>query len=195
MGIMLGDGGIAPYCVTITLSNMEVSYTLYVNKLIHQLFGVSTKIYKRKDVNAVDIVIQRKRLVDFCQEIGLVVGNKVRQQVVIPEWIKRNKKFSQACIRGLVDTDGCFFRHSYFINGKKYSYLKMAFTSASLPLVLSMREILTKSGFGVRISKNHKDLRIEDGKYVARYIKEIGSHNQKHLQKIKKWKKIRNVLK
>ena len=71
----------------------------------------------------------------------------------------------------------------------------MAFTSASLPLVLSMREILTKSGFGVRISKNHKDLRIEDGKYVARYIKEIGSHNQKHLQKIKKWKKIRNVLK
>lgn len=69
---------------------------------------------------------------------------------------------------------------------KKYSYLKIAFTSASIPLVISVREILINFGFNVRISKNHKDIRIEDNKYVCKYIKEIGSNNDKHLQRMKR---------
>lgn len=195
VGIMLGDGGIAPYHVTVTLSNQEIDYIFYVKKLVNKLFGVSPKIYKRKKAEAVDLVTQRKQLVNFCQQIGLVLGNKVRQQVDMPSWIKESETFSKACIRGLVDTDGCFFFHKYIVGGKIYSYLKIAFTSASKPLILSFTKSLIVLGFDVRISKNGKDVRIEDQRYVSKYIQEIGSHNSKHLQKIKMWKNGNNMLK
>jgi transcriptional regulator with XRE-family HTH domain len=87
-GIMLGDGGIAPYYIHITLSNTEKAYIGYVMNLINRLFDVHPKLYKLKYAKAVDIVIQRKKLVDFCQQIGLVLGNKVKHQVDIPEWVK-----------------------------------------------------------------------------------------------------------
>ena len=188
IGILLGDGNISPYHIGITLSSEEKEYIQYVCKVIQKLFNVLPKVFKHKSAKAVTIIVNRKLLVDFCQKVGFRMGNKVTHQVDMPKWIKENKTFAQECIRGLFDTDGCFFNHSYFVRGKKYSYLKIAFTSASWPLVLSVAETLINSGFNVRISKNHKDVRIEDGKYVRKYITEIGSHNQKHLQKIEKWK-------
>ena len=188
IGILLGDGNISPYHVGITLSSEERPYILYVKNIINKLFGVMPKIYRHKTSEAVTIVVNRKILVDFCQEFGFMMGNKVTHQVDIPMWIKENKIFSRECIRGLFDTDGCFFIHKYISHCKKYRYMKIAFTSASIPLVYSVAKTLINLGFNVRISKNYKDVRIEDTKYVNKYIEEIGSHNYKHLQKIKKWK-------
>jgi DNA-binding XRE family transcriptional regulator len=186
VGIMLGDGNISRYHIGITLSSEEKKYSQYVQKIIKKLFGVVPSVYKNKRCNAVKITVNRKSLVDFCQKISFEMGNKINQQVDIPIWIKENKIYSRECIRGLFDTDGCFFFHNYNVRGKKYSYLKIDFTSASIPLVLSVREILINLGFNVRISKNRQDVRIEDSKYVCKYIKEIGSHNDKHLQRIKR---------
>ncbi len=192
VGIMLGDGGMTQYHADITLSSEEMPYILFVSKMINKLFGIEPKIYKLSYAKAINIVINRKRLIDFCQGVGLVRGNKVKQQVDIPAWIKENKKFSTACIRGLVDTDGCFYTNSYYVNGKKYSYFKIAFISASKPLATSVLATLINLGINATISKNYRDVRINDTKFVAKYIKEIGSHNQKHLDKIKKWKGATN---
>lgn len=186
-GIMLGDGGVAPYHICITLSSEEGEYKQYIVNLVTDLFGTVPKIHKLKYAKAINIVVQRKELVDFCQEIGLVKGDKIRQKIDIPDWIKDNKNFRQECIRGLIDTDGCFYTNSYFVNGKKYSYFKIAFTSASVPLIDSVAKILRDFGINARISKNHRDVRIEGVDFVNKYIKEIGSHNQKHLDKIKQW--------
>jgi DNA-binding XRE family transcriptional regulator len=188
IGIMLGDGGVNQYHTTVTLSSKEKEYILFVSKVIMKLFNIKPKIYKLKYANAVDIVVNRKQLVDFCQTIGLVRGNKIKQQIDMPLWVKENKKFSQACIRGLIDTDGCFYTNSYVVKGKKYSYFKIAFTSASIPLINSVAKTLINFGINARISKNSKDVRIENIQYVRKYIKDIGSHNEKHLQKIRKWK-------
>ncbi len=185
IGILLGDGNISKYHIGITLSSEERNYITYVKKIIKKLFGVNPSIHKHKLANAVTITVNRKALVLFCQEFGFESGNKITHQVDIPIWIKKNRAYSRECIRGLFDTDGCFFAHNYIVGGKTYSYLKIAFTSASIPLVLSVREILINFGFNVRISNNYQDIRIEDSKYVLKYIKEIGSHNEKHLQKIK----------
>lgn len=84
--------------------------------------------------------------------------------------------------------NGCFYINSYIVGGKKYSYFKIAFTSASVPLINSVAKTLINFGIHARISKNHKDVRIEDRQYVLKYIQDIGSHNNKHLQKIEKWK-------
>ena len=188
IGILLGDGNISAYHISIALSSEEKDYIRYVNSVIQKLFGVFPKIFKHKSANAVSIIVNRKLLVDFCQKFGFEMGNKITHQVDMPEWIKTNDMFSKECIRGLVDTDGCFFTHSYIVRGKKYSYLKIAFTNVSRPLLLSVAKTLINSGFNVRISKNQRDVRIDDTHFVTKYINEIGSHNEKHLQKIRKWK-------
>ena len=188
IGILLGDGSISPYHIGITLYSEEKEYKQYVCNVIKKLFGVVPKIFKHKARKAISIIVNRKLLVDYCQRFGFEMGNKVKHQVDMPEWIKANNVFKKECIRGLFDTDGCFFNHNYVVNGKKYSYLKIAFTSASTPLINSVAETLINFGFNVRISKNHKDVRIEDAYFVTKYIDEIGSHNEKHLQKIRKWK-------
>ncbi len=184
VGIMLGDGGIAKHHITITLSNLEVQYRQYIKKLLFDLFKVEPKIYPKKNAEAVEIVVHRTELVTFCKKIGLVQGSKTKQQVDIPEWIKNDKSFSIACIRGLIDTDGCFYNNSYYVKRKKYTYLKIAFTNSSKPLLQSIRKILENNGYRVHMNKSLKDIRIVDRKSVNMYIKNIGSSNSKHLQKV-----------
>ncbi len=194
VGIMLGDGGVNQYHIGITLSSEEKQYILFVNNVIKKLFAVIPKKYKVKNAKAVRIVVNRKELVDFCQEIGLVKGNKVKQQIDIPKWIKNNREFSLVCVRGLIDTDGCFYNNSYIVNGKKYSYFKICFTSASALLIKSVHDILVDLGLRVIVSKTYAEVRIVDSKSALKYIREIGSNNQKHLAKIAKWKISKNML-
>ena len=193
IGILLGDGHISSYQVGITLSSEEKPFIKYTCEIFKKLFGVSPAVVEHKQKKAVAIIVSRKLLVDFCQKFGFEMGNKVIHQVDIPEWIKKNKVFSKECVRGLVDTDGCFFTHKYIVGGKKYSYFKIAFTSASAPLRESVENILINLGFNVRMSKvrgnnNGRDVRIDDARFVVKYIDEIGSHNSKHLEKIRKWR-------
>jgi len=195
VGIMLGDGGVNQFHTTVTLSSNEKQYIKFVSKIINRLFDVVPRVYNHKDAKAVRIVVNRKQMVNFCQEIGLVKGNKIKQQIDIPNWIKENQDFSKACVRGLIDTDGCFYNNSYIVNGKKYFYFKIAFISASKPLIFSVAEILEDLGIRVIINKHYRDIRIVESQYVLKYIQEVGSNNQKHLKKIKKWKNSSNMLK
>lgn len=65
--------------------------------MIKRLFDVPIGInYDKKDL-AVDLTISRKKLVEFClQRLGLKQGNKVKQQVDIPVWIKKNKLYLES---------------------------------------------------------------------------------------------------
>lgn len=194
VGIMLGDGGVYKYFISVTLSSAETNYTLFVKKIIKKLFNVDAKIQKLKYAKAVNIVVNRKSLVDFCQHIGLVQGDKIRQQIDIPIWIKDNKEFKHSCVRGLMDTDGCFYVNSYNSNSKLYKYFKIAFVSASVPLLKSVQGILNNSGIHsvicYRKSQKGGDVRIVSNYDVLRYIKLIGSNNEKHLKKIREWQSL-----
>lgn len=187
VGIMLGDGGISQYQTCITLHDKDdKKYSLFVIGLIKKLFSVPVTIFHRKSDSTIRILVSRTGLVNFCvQKIGLKMGNKIRQQVDIPIWIKKNKKFSITCIRGLFDTDGCVFNHHYSVNGKYYNYKKISFTSHSKPLLKSVFNILNNIGLRARITKNGKDVRIDSQKDVKNYFKIVGSHNPKYLKKYK----------
>lgn len=185
MGIMLGDGGISKTQVIITLnSDSDRAYSIYVRDLLKRLFNVEPSIYKKKSSRALDIVISRKNLVDYCQLIGLKVGNKIKQGADIPDWVKRNKKFQISCMRGLIDTDGTIITHRYKSKGKLYSYKKVTFTNFSKPLIMSTISILKNLSLNPRIARENNIWldSIQDVKY---YFKIIGSHNPKHLNKYK----------
>lgn len=184
VGILMGDGGISKNQVTITLnSEDDKEYTQFVIKLIKKLFGVMPKIYPEKIYHANNIVISRINLVRFCVEkLGLKIGNKIKQQIDIPLWIKKNKKFKIHCLRGLIDTDGSIFTHRYKINGKLYLYKKLDFSSMSQPLRQSVYEIFKSIGLHPRMAQN-KSVRLDRIEDVKKYFYIVNSHNTKHLKR------------
>lgn len=187
VGIVLGDGGIKKYQLTITLNKItDREYITYVIKLIKRLFGLEPKVYGLKNSLAVNVAVSRKDLVSFCKKIGLKEGDKIRQQVDIPGWIKKNRNFGKKCVRGLMDTDGCVFNECHLIKGKKYCYPRMSFVSHSAPLRLSVYEILQKLGFYATL-RNNRSVQIERLVDIKRYFKVIGTSNPKHLQRAKQF--------
>src|SRR5690606_34828780 len=50
--------------------------------------------------------------------LGIPAGDKIRQQVRIPEWVYSSPAYLIPCLRGLFETDGCFavreVDHVYF---------------------------------------------------------------------------------
>ncbi len=184
IGIVLGDGGITQYQVIISFHSIdEKEYSKFVAVLINKLFDVPIGIHYDKNDLEFDLVISRSELVRFCTEkLGLKKGNKIKQQVDIPEWIKQNKSYLTACVRGLMDTDGCVFTHRYKVNGKLYSYKKLSFTSYSKPLRQAVFNILKDNGLNPRLAQR-KDVRLDSIEDMQRYFRVFGSHNPKHLKR------------
>lgn len=187
VGIMLGDGGISERQLTVTLHRVtDKKYSLFVRRLIRKLFEIQPGEYCDRQFLANSIVISRTGLVKYCiEKLGLKKGNKIKQRVDIPHWIKEKKRYWIACLRGLIDTDGSIIIHRYFSKGKMYCYTKIGFTSRSRPLLLSVSAILLNIGIKHRIMKNGWDIRIEAKESVAKYFRLIGTHNPKHIKRHK----------
>lgn len=186
-GILLGDGGITPRQVTITLHRKDDrEYARYVADICTKLFDVTPALCIRQKQNTITLILSRVALVAFLtQEIGLVAGNKTKQQVMIPEWIVQNPKYAIACARGLFDTDGSVFTHKYTSGGRSYAYKKLGFTSVSVPLRRAFKETITSLGIAARYAGNY-DVRIDSIADVRSYFKLVGSRNPKHLKRLRK---------
>jgi len=184
VGIMIGDGGISKSQVIVSLNHeTEKLYSIFVKRLFKKLFEVKPSIY-RKDKSTIDITVSRRELVRFCESIGLKIGNKLKQNLDIPEWIRRNKNFEISCIKGLVDTDGCVFNECHRIKEKKYCYPRLSFTSYSKKLCFSVFKIFKKLGFVPKI-RNKRNVQLESRKDIIRYFHLIGTNNSYHKKRFK----------
>ncbi|MDP3042371.1 MAG: LAGLIDADG family homing endonuclease [Candidatus Omnitrophota bacterium] len=183
IGIMLGDGGIrSKYQLTISFNyKTDREFAEYVTRLIKRLFAVEHIISKRKDSLGADIIISSASVIDFLLKQGLKAGNKIKNQVDIPAWIKRNMEFQKACLRGLVDTDGSLYCHRYKVNNKWYNYLKLDFTSCSKPLLRSANAIF--SNLGIRTSLKGVHITVSAKAEVNKYLATVGSSNTKFLDR------------
>ncbi len=185
VGIMLGDGGITSSQCTITLNSIADSdYAKFVCDLAYKLFGEEPKIYKKKDCNAITLYYNGSALVRYFCSIGLKVGNKVKQQVGVPDWVKNSSSYRIACLRGLMDTDGGVFIHKYTVNGKKYRYKKICFSNRSMPLLFFVKETLSQLGFNPKIIDRveNKKVWLYNENEVSRYLNTVGSHNLRLLK-------------
>jgi len=187
IGIMLGDGGIrSKYQLTVSFNyRTDREFAEHVVRLIKRLFGVEHIISKRKDSLGADIVISSASVIDFLLKQGLKAGNKVKNQVDIPAWIKSDMEFRKACLRGLVDTDGSLYCHRYKVNSKWYEYLKLDFTSCSKPLLRSVYAIF--SDLGIKASLKGVHITVSAKAEVNRYLARVGSSNIKFLDR---WKRF-----
>lgn len=185
VGIMLGDGGITHLHIAITLNRVADSdYIKYVQNLCYELFGEKPKIMPRKECLADTIYFNGINLVEYLKKIGLKVGNKVKQQVDVPDWIKKDKTYSLLCCRGLMDTDGCIAIHRYYVNKKRYHYKKLIFTNCSVPLALFVKNTLQTVGLHPKVINNLGKMRVwlYNSQEVQDYLRIVGSSNQRLLK-------------
>lgn len=182
VGILLGDGGITKEQVTITLnSEADKQYVEYVNNLGSKLFNDKPTISKRKNCKATDVRFSGKQLVEYLVKNGLKVGNKVRQQVGVPDWIQNSKSYTKMCLRGLMDTDGGVFTHKYKVNNKLYAYLNICFTNRSLPLLRFVYQTLKELGFTPKLKDKveNKKVWLYNTHEVDRYLSFVKSSNER----------------
>lgn len=189
-GIMLGDGGINnPWQATITVNaTKDREFVQYIKELVKRLFGVTSTSFIYKKKNAERILINGISLVDFLVSEGLPRGNKLRAGLTIPTWILRNSKYSYACVRGLIDTDGCIFIHIHTIAGKRYRNIGLNFSSRSPELIYQVAAIMEKSGIMPHVNARGTDIFLYRKEAVERYIKIFGSSNARISSVYRKWR-------
>lgn len=179
IGIMLGDGGLTYFQCTIYINSLtEQEYAKYIKNMIKRLFNYEININKKKKENVLILGISGVNIVKYLKGIGLSLGNKVKLQVGVPDWIWEKDVYIKACLRGLIDTDGCFFQHRYTINKKEYQYYKMCFSNKSEPLLDFVKKGLEKLGFHPKRTYI-SDVWLHNQNEVKKYLKEIKTHNIK----------------
>jgi len=183
-GIVIGDGGITQSQVMISTNSItDRKYGYFVKRLIDKLFHVKASIYFVDSHTVMIIAVSRIKLVEFChKKLELNIGNKLKQGLDIPGWIRKDSEFEKACIRGIMDTDGCIFNEVHNINGKKYGYKRLNITSASPKLRKSIFDIFEKNGLSPKI-RNNRCVQIEDKEKIDKYFQIIGTSNPKHLKR------------
>ncbi len=187
VGIILGDGSIALRQVVITLHKFDDrDFIEHVKNLFQKLFRLNPSVYERRGKSAVNIVVSRSELVQFLVRMGLKIGGKVRQQVRVPYWMEKSEKFTKSCLRGLFDTDGCFYVDKHHYKDKVYYNCAMNFTNRSLPILFFFKTKLEQLGFHpTHNTKFSISLRKEDE--IIKYFQIISSSNPKHLNKFKEY--------
>src|SRR3972149_8545933 len=92
IGILFGDGGFTKNQCTITLNReTDRDYIQIVSSMGERLFGEKPKIYKRKDSKADVVCFNGVNLIEYLVGIGLKIGNKVKQQVGVPDWVLKKE--------------------------------------------------------------------------------------------------------
>lgn len=176
MGILLGDGHLTPFQVSVTLGKKD-EYDDYVRNLMERLFGARPKRIFTKEGHIV-IYIGSARLVRWFLEMGMVF-NKVKCQVDFPVWIFQEEEFMRMALKGFFDTDGSVYKLRH---GVQFSFCNM-----SKPLLRSVRGMLVELGFSPSKINNNKNVYLTKKVDLDRYFKEIGFGNRKHKKRFLKF--------
>lgn len=116
-GYLLGDGTVSSYSsnqnsshyVGLTLHNQEKQQISRGAEILRRSFGQEPSRINQKSESVVRLRLYGIRYVRAAQELGLESGNKVENQISVPDWIYNQEKFIVGCLRGLVDTDGSIY--------------------------------------------------------------------------------------
>jgi len=183
VGIILGDGGISDYQISITFNRQtDREYSLFLQKIVKRLFSISSSVISTKSDKGDNVVISSKSLVEFLENMGFKRGSKVRHQINLPVWIWRDRNYQIACLRGMIDTDGSFYSYHHKTYNKTYCNFAMCFTNHYKPLLESVYKILKILGLNPITSKDNR-IYLHRKKDIDRYFSEVDTHNPKHRKK------------
>lgn len=198
IGVLTGDGYInhypkkGDYVLDIAgdSRNDKEYLTNFVSELIKNLFGLKTNILFAKNQNSVHIRLRSKSIIYFLKEMGFPLGYK--NQIGIPNWIKKKDIFMRYFLRGLFDTDGSLALKRRY---KQIPYYPVTSIASKSKLLIDNCFSWLNSKFSLcKYSENRYDkrtnkkyiihkLEINGRKNANLWMNLIGSSNLKHLKK------------
>ncbi len=198
IGIMLGDGflDLNGYVILISLNGIdEEDYVDYVKHLLKKIFP-NVRIIERwkreyknsnPDAKGLGLEINNSAIHNALISSGLVPGNKVGNQIRVPDWIFKNKEFMIGCLRNLFDTDG-----STFVK-KRSKSIALNFSNGSKNLIYDF--ICLCNALDIEISQEPTEITDErTGEKIKSYIINIERKNTvKDFLDIIKPKKLRET--
>lgn len=184
IGIIIGDGSITKYQVSISSNTTDDSnYIGFLKPFIEDLFLIKVAQMERQGRNCTVTTVSSVELVNFIKELGLPAGDKIRNKIDIPDWIKRNDGLAKSCLRGIFDTDGCIFYETHNYKSSTYSYPRMSFVNASEPLLVSIFTLLKGLGFSPK--RRYRRVNLEQFTDIERYFTIVSTSNPKHVTRFK----------
>jgi len=159
----------------------------YLKPLIKKNFPFTRpKLYYRNDENTLMLRVHSKKLYNFFVKIGFKQGEK-SHSVKIPKIILEKEEFMKSTVRGIFDTDGCFFLDKRKVYKKPYPRITLQL--ASIDLINQLEKYLSKH-FTLYVYKRNRDgcrnyVEIYGHKQLEKFLKQIGFSNPRHLNKIK----------
>lgn len=187
-GAMLGDGNlnktkgykIGTYMARI-VGDQKLDYEYHIGflkPLMEELFGLSVKVGKQGR-GTMYITIYSKLLVNFLEKKGFMAGDKIKNKLNIPGWIKENNDFLKACLRGLYDTDGGIYQ----LNNQRTC--QIAFTNHNPVLLKDVRDSLIKLGIIPSNIVAGRRVYITKRSELQKFLKLVGFSNPRHSNKVK----------
>lgn len=186
IGIVLGDGSLSKKQCHISLHiSDDKEYSEYVKKLINKLFDFEPSVLLIEKSSVRVVLISGVGFTEILERFGLRMGNKVKSQIDIPGWIKRDSNFYIACMRGLFDTDGGSFFHKHKVGVRNYVNFGLTFTSASLPMLDSFSKELSK--LKIKHSRSGICLFMYSQKSIKRFFEIFKPNNLKHFERYQRY--------
>ncbi len=130
--------------------------------------------------------INNKNFTFFLNKLGIQSGKGKTYNVRIPTVISKSRKRSKACIRGIIDTDGCLAFDKRRVYRTPYPRILLHIRNRGLSIQLY--QIFLAKGFKPTFSIHNTrfgeayTVYLNGRVQVLKYIKEIGFSNNRHLK-------------
>lgn len=172
VGAALGDGHIEEYPRTerirIYCNSNDRSYVAHIAKLVHTVLKKRPKIIKRKEADCTNVELYQ---CNISRRLELLIGRKGRYNTKIPFQIKYKPDLLVKCLKGLLESDGCFYE-----DPKNYTSV-IEFKNNSLSLLNDVYQALRKLGYSPQFGKKY--IRLAKKKEVYDFINLIGFRDYK----------------
>ncbi len=189
IGIFLGDGGFRnSWQVTVSFNHRaDRAYAEFIRGLVRRLFDLDAARYIRPRWSSADLVISSTTLVEFLESIGLPRGRKSEVIHAVPSWVSSVDAYRLACLRGLMDTDGCVYQHRYAVHGKTYTYPKLCFAGSIPSLCQFVEESFRQLGLRPYTHPNGQRIYVTSVDAVHRYFDVVGTHNPRYQERFRQY--------
>ena len=192
-GIMMGDGGINnTWQADISLNFIsDAEYATYISALCERLFGIKPSSFTRKTKNNLVLKLTSTSIVNFLVKKGLNRGNKLKAGLKIPQWIVAESSYRKACVRGLVDTDGCLYIHKHKSKyGKTYRNIGLNFSSYSPELISQVADIFHENDIVPHVNKKGNGIYLYKVSSIEKYLEIFGTSNDRIRSIYQTWRRL-----
>ncbi len=142
IGMTLGDGHLEAFPrserLRIVLGTDKPLLWQHTARVVRNVFSKEPWVHRRKQAACVEISLYQTRL---SERLGVPTGDRRRRPVRLPAWIRSDRQYLIACLKGLFEAEG-----SCSVHAPTYTY-NLSFSNSNPALLDEVEWALRSLGF------------------------------------------------